>query len=387
MLLLRLLRWIRSNVSLEFEVLCREGGPLVSDFAALCRVEVAESRSQAGRVRRVARRAVRELGLDRLNDQAQARRLVQQFERRKFDIVYSNTITNGRLVSQLDALGCKVITHVHELQSWIRRAGKENLRLVKEQTSQYIACAAAVKENLIQHCEVDAARIDVVHGFVVTDEINSSQASAARLRTRLELGIPEEAFVIGASGTLDWRKGPDLFIQLAYRVHKMCCNSPIYFVWLGGSDAEDNARWELTQDVRAAGLSKYVTFVAARPSALEYFCAFDVFALVSREDPFPLVCLEAASIGKPILCFDAAGGEREFVENDCGFVVPYLDVELMALRTVELFRSRDLLERMGCRASRKVKERHDVSVAAPRIVEIIERARASSMAKHGPTTE
>jgi glycosyltransferase involved in cell wall biosynthesis len=62
---------------------------------------------------------------------------------------------------------------------------------------------------------------------------------------------------------------------------------------------------------------------------LKYFAAFDVFALVSREDPFPVVCLEAASLGKPIVCFNSSDGEKEFVENDCGFVVPDLDIEIM----------------------------------------------------------
>ena len=28
-----------------------------------------------------------------------------------------------------------------------------------------------------------------------------------------ELNIPADSFIVGGSGTLDWRKGPDLFIQ------------------------------------------------------------------------------------------------------------------------------------------------------------------------------
>ena len=94
---------------------------------------------------------------------------------------------------------------------------------------------------------------------------------------------------------------------------------------------------------------------------------------MSREDSYPLVCLEAASLAKPILCFDRAGGEREFVEEDCGFVVPYLQVEMMAERTLELLGSAELRQRMGERAKAKVRERHDVSVSAPRILEVIRR--------------
>jgi glycosyltransferase involved in cell wall biosynthesis len=112
-------------------------------------------------------------------------------------------------------------------------------------------------------------------------------------------------------------------------------------------------------------------FPGTRPDAREYFCAFDVFALVSREDSYPLVCLEAASMGKPIVCFDRAGGAREFVEDDCGFVVPYLEVEVMAERTLELLESDEIRRRMGERAKAKVRRRHDVDVAAPRVLDVI----------------
>ncbi len=83
------------------------------------------------------------------------------------------------------------------------------------------------------------------------------------------------------------------------------------------------------------------------------------------------MCLEAASLAKPILCFDRAGGEREFVEDDCGFVVPYLEVEAMAERILQLVASDELRQRMGERAKAKVRERHSTSVSAPRILEVI----------------
>jgi hypothetical protein len=38
------------------------------------------------------------------------------------------------------------------------------------------------------------------------------------------------------------------------------------------------------------------------------------------------VCLEAAALGKPIICFGDAGGMPEFIEEVCELVVPYLDI-------------------------------------------------------------
>ena len=105
----------------------------------------------------------------------------------------------------------------------------------------------------------------------------------------------------------------------------------------------------------------------------DYFCAADVFAMVSREDPFPLVCLEAAALGKPILCFRDAGGMPEFVEDDAGFCVPFLDVEAMAEAIKRFQTDGGLLADRGLAARAKVIARHDLNISAARIAEIIKR--------------
>ena len=102
-----------------------------------------------------------------------------------------------------------------------------------------------------------------------------------------------------------------------------------------------------------------------------YFSMFDVFALTSRQDPFALVNLEAASLGKPIMCVAGAGGSPEFVGDDCGYVVPHLDAGAMADRIVELLSQPEIRGRSGARAREKVHRNHDVSVVAPRLVAIM----------------
>ena len=368
-LLLHFLRWLRTNSSIDFEVVLRRRGELSAEFAALAPVWHAEATT--GRLARTTMRVARWLGLRASLDDVHIGRMVRQLSHRRFGVVYSNTFTNGAFVSRLGVLGCPVVTHVHELESNILRPGEENLRLVKAQTSRYIACAEAVKSNLIVRHGIDRERIDVIHGFVATQELTAAQRAQARARTRLELAIPEGACVVGAAGTPNWAKSPDLFVQLAYAMYRRRPARPVHFVWVGGW--QDHRLAELRLDAQTAGVGDIMHFPGTRPNATEYFCAFDVFALVSREDSYPLVCLEVASLGTPILCFDRAGGGREFVEDDCGFVVPYLEVEVMAERTLELLASDELRHRMGERAKAKVRGRHDVTVAAPRVLDVIRR--------------
>ncbi len=370
-LLLHLLRWLRTNTSIDFEVVLRRGGELSAEFAALAPVWQAEA--TPGRLARTTMRVARRLGLRTSPDDAHIGRMVRQMSQRRFGAVYSNTFTNGAFVSRLGPLSCPVVTHVHELESNILRPGEENIRLVKAQTSHYIAGAEAVKSNLVVRHGIERDRIDVIHDFVATRALTAAQRAQARARTRLELGIPEGAWVVGAAGTANWAKSPDLFVQLAYAVHRRRPVRPVHFVWVGGGNPEGQRLTELRLDAQTAGIGDIVHFPGTVPDATEYFCAFDVFALVSREDSYPLVCLENASLGTPILCFDRAGGAGEFVEDDCGFVVPYLEVEVMAERTLELLASDELRHSMGERAKAKVRERHEVSVAAPRVLEVIRR--------------
>jgi glycosyltransferase involved in cell wall biosynthesis len=69
---------------------------------------------------------------------------------------------------------------------------------------------------------------------------------------------------------------------------------------------------------------------------------------------------------------------QEFVEEACGFVVPYLDIVAMADRAISLLDSPGCRLIMGDAVQRKVAQRHDISIAAPRIMEIIEGAIAGA---------
>ena len=61
--------------------------------------------------------------------------------------------------------------------------------------------------------------------------------------------------------------------------------------------------------------------------------------MTSREDPFPLVNLEAAISGVPIICFEKSGGSPEIIDDSSGFVVPYGDTQEMSSIILEVKKS------------------------------------------------
>jgi glycosyltransferase involved in cell wall biosynthesis len=199
-----------------------------------------------------------------------------------------------------------------------------------------------------------------------------AEVPALKREITAELKIPEDARIVGGCGTIDWRKGCDLFLQLAIAIRARTPTFPVHLLWLGAKPPGD-AFYCLQHDLDHAGLTNHVHFIGSRSNPLDYIAAFDVLTLVSREDPFPLVIMEAASAGVPTICFDNAGGGREFVEGDAGCVVPYLDIGAMANCVLKLLETDDLRIRLGQRAQEKVRERHDIDVSAPKILRVIER--------------
>lgn len=358
-LLLNFLKWLKKNTDIPFEIILKRGGELENEFRLLGPTFVFESTNKRSLILRISKR----LGFD-----PRAWALKSKFSKKNVALIFSNTSTNGYILSLLADLNCPVISHIHELDYVIHLCGITDFQIVKRRTTHYIACSKAVQENLINRHSIVKEDVSVIHEFIPTKFASALASQKGANFLEKELGLPANSFIVGASGTMDpWRKGADLFIQLALQVHKIE-TGPIYFVWLGGGD-----NFSFKQDVEKAGLKEYVHFIPTKSEPQHYFCGFDIFVLPSREDPYPLVCLEAAALGKPILCFDKAGGEPEFVEDDCGFVTPYLDIQEMAKKVIELYRLPELRERLGSNAARKARERHALVDNAPKVLKLIEK--------------
>jgi len=97
----------------------------------------------------------------------------------------------------------------------------------------------------------------------------------------------------------------------------------------------------------------------------------DIFALTSREDPFPLVMLEAAAIKLPMVCFAQSGGGPEFAEIGGGLVVPYLDVPAFAGCLAELAGDVARRRAIGASAARAV-EQFTIDRQAPKLRAVME---------------
>ena len=286
---------------------------------------------------------------------------------------------NGNVLDALSTLGCPVLTHVHELEFAIHTYRGEDFEYIKRHTDHFVAVSDAVRSNLVGRHRIPEAKVERIYGFVPTMARPRADALLLKRALAAEIGIPENARIVGGCGAVHWIKGCDLFLQLAVAIRGREPSVPVHLVWLGAKPSATRF-YPFEHDLAGAGLADVVHFIGARPNPLDYFGAFDVFALVSREEAFPLVVMEAAALGVPTVCFDGAGGSREFVEADAGRVVPYLDLGAMAECVLEILGDDQLRNTIGQRARDKVRKFHDINVLAPKLLQTIERMLATGNA-------
>src|ERR1043166_3433730 len=130
-------------------------------------------------------------------------------------------------------------------------------------------------------------KVTTVHEFI-TLENESHDSASARARVRASLRLSDDDILVGACGSLDWRKGADMFLQMARLATADARGRSVHFLWLGAHRTTADY-WKFMHDVHACGLEARVTVIENSSQPSEFFSAMDIFALTSREDPFPLV--------------------------------------------------------------------------------------------------
>lgn len=296
-------------------------------------------------------------------------RLLRSFCGNDLSAVYLNSAASGHVIEMTRHLEVPQIVHVHELEKSIERwVGADKMAALRDHAQVFIAASAPVADNLHERHGISRQKLRVVDAFIRCTGIRDIDEAEKR-ECKSALGLNPDAKVVLGCGTTDWRKGPDLFVQVAQAVHQSD-RRPVQFIWVG-PETERGEISKLERLAKSSGVGKQVRFVGGVSTPLPFMIASDVFLLPSREDPFPLVCLESADCGLPTICFAEAGGMPDFVGSRCGVVVSHLDVQQMADELCALLNDGPKTQRLGEQAREKVRSGFDVSVKGQDIYDIL----------------
>lgn len=98
------------------------------------------------------------------------------------------------------------------------------------------------------------------------------------------------------------------------------------------------------------GISEKVTVtgMVSKEQVQEYLLGSDLYLMSSLTECFPMVLLEASSVGLPLISFDVPVGPCAIIENDKnGYLIDDRDIEAMAAKTVDLLENREMLSYLG----------------------------------------
>lgn len=362
MVLLNLLKWLKENTDTEIILLVSDagydGGALLDKFS-----EVAETYL-----------------FEKMTDHELYNFLVNK----QIDLIFSNTIVNIHLLNKIfNVLQVPHICFVHELESVIRecRGLKENIKWLNENTDMFLACSQAVKENLVKNNGIQVEKINIIQEFIEIKKYDAHALNAKTALIRSKFNIPNDALVLGVVGAIQYRKGFDLVVPIANSLKRK--NLSFRILVVGADATTDPVMYErVCNDIEKAGLEENVFIIPPDLDIDKYYNLFDIYLMLSREDPFPVVNLHAASFECPVICFDKTGGSPDFVGNDCGFVVNYLDIDQMVEKICLLASDPQLKKQLGQAGKTKVETRNSTQVQSPVVYNfIVEKIQKSSHIK------
>jgi len=342
-LLLNLLKWIKENSDLEFDIIIRKKGVLVDEFKKLGKTIFFPKKIN---------------WIKRL-------KLKLYLKRQNIKLIFSNTGTNGKIQKFLSFLNCPQICYVQEREKLIEMFSATKFKVALKYTDKYLAASEAVRNDLIKYYKIAKNKITTIHSFI--KKPNSIPSNKEEIRKKLN--ISKDSLIIGGVGGVYWIKGVDLFIEMA-KIIKEKFKKDVHFIWVGDLSNNPNKEQYLNS-VKKAGLKDRFHFTEEVKNPLDYMNIFDVFVMCSRSEALGLVNLEAAFLKKPIVCFKDAGGPEEFVKDNAGFIVSYLDVEEMTKKIIELLKDKKLRDKLGFEAYRNLTQGFSIDTQAPKIIKEI----------------
>ncbi len=282
-LLINLLDLLKKADYCNIEILLYRGGILENEFQKIAPTCILKSKSYSSS--RFVKRAINYLRF-------RFRLINSLLKFRKVDLIFSNTLTNGKLLKQLVDLRAPVISYAHELGSVLAHYDKDQSVSLSVRYSSIIAVPSpVVRENLKATFQLSDSFFASLNYYFPKKQHEEMHKDSIKESFIKKYHLPPGKLYIVGMGVASLRKGIDLFVEVANTVVKS--DSNFHFVWIG---AYENEAMELSiaAKIRDYNLESKLTITGALPHSVDNLAPFDLFLLTSREDPYPLVVVEAA---------------------------------------------------------------------------------------------
>jgi len=288
-----------------------------------------------------------------------------------YDIIHAHMGRTGIYAKLVGVLTGKPVIVTEHLVAhdhfWIKNHLKRRLHLLghiisNKMTRLIIAVSKEARDAYIERQGIAPEKVVTIHNFVDTDIVASEDEVE---KTRRELGIDKDCFVVGFLGRLDWRKGLKTIVDAAKGLKE------VMFLIVG----DGNARDDLIAEIKRKGIDKDFVLTGLRQDVPVLMKAMDIFVFPSHAEyeSFGIAVIEAMSAGIPVIASDI-GPLREIInDGENGILIPKKDPVALRSAIERLIKDRDLMRRLGEEGRRTILEKFSLKKAIREIEGVYER--------------
>ena len=263
-----------------------------------------------------------------------------EYVARNFDLVVINTLAAGRAVLALHNSLPPILWWIHE---------------------------SSTGYNEFKHCLPDKLS-DKTKAYVPSEYCANSLKNAGLLYNlgRLKFGISDyalnveqndnqEAVTFLMVGAIDYRKAHDVLINALNYIDKGVIKKAQFIIIGSVNDLE-------IHKVCMAAKDKYGNVFLhdsmPREEVLHWYSKADCLLLPSREDPLPVVAIEAMMCSLPAVCSDQTGTADYITHYENGLIFPSEDAKALAEHITYAIEQRDKMAQMGRKARTDIYEKY-----------------------------
>ena len=197
---------------------------------------------------------------------------------------------------------------------------------------------------------VDFSRFDKFH------------AEEWRRKIRSELGIPQDANVLGFVGRIQTDKGINELLSAFREIQHENC----YLVLVGPIDSENPIQKE---NMEYAQKNEKIIFTGKLNHVQEVLCAFDILVHPTYREGFGMILQEAAAMDIPIITTDIIGPNEFVNNNETGILVPPKESQALLHAINSLLQDFSKRKQIAENAYQYTKKYFDRDIMVSRIVE------------------
>jgi glycosyltransferase involved in cell wall biosynthesis len=222
----------------------------------------------------------------------------------------------------------------------------------KHGCSQIVADASVIKRQLVKEHGIDAAKIEVIGSAV---ELEKFKPPRDRAKFRCEIGVGDEAPIIGNVGMIRPDKGQLELVKAAPIVLEKCPDAR--FVIVGQGTGILKRGINVRNAIDRAGLADKIIMAGYRWDTPDVYAACDMIVIASlRTEASPIVLREAFASGRPVIATKVGDIPEIVHDRENGLLIEPGNTQALASAILEFISNPELAARCAANGFRYATE-------------------------------